>query len=109
MKTFPKCDACLIVIVIKRHDFDSIFIEHRVATVVKPQTTLRQVLVHPEDKVEKQKKAGVVYKIPCSQCEKVYSGETGTNRDEGAYQHSPIWTQTRGSGRLQSDFARLSQ
>ena len=45
--------------------------------MVKPQTTLRQVLVHPEDKVEKQKKAGVVYKIPCSQCEKVYIGETG--------------------------------
>ena len=49
----------------------------RVATVVKPQTALRQVLVHPKDKVEKQKKAGVVYKIPCSQCEKVYIGETG--------------------------------
>ena len=54
-----------------------IFTKHRVATVVKPQTTLRQVLVHPKDKVEKQKKAGVVYKIPCSQCEKVYIGETG--------------------------------
>ena len=49
-----------------------IFTKHSVATVVKPQTTLRQVLVHPKDKVEKQKKAGVVYKIPCSQCEKVY-------------------------------------
>ena len=45
--------------------------------MVKPQTTLRQVLVHPKDKVEKQKKAGVVYEIPCSQCEKVYIGETG--------------------------------
>ena len=54
-----------------------IFTKHGVATVVKPQTTLRQVLVHPKDKVEKQKKAGVVYKIPCSQCEKVYIGETG--------------------------------
>ena len=53
-----------------------IFTKHSVATVVKLQTTLRQVLVHPKDKVEKQKKAGVVYKIPCSQCEKVYIGET---------------------------------
>ena len=53
------------------------FTKHSVATVVKPQTTLRQVLVHPKDKVEKQKKAGVVYKSPCSQCEKVYIGETG--------------------------------
>ena len=47
-----------------------IFTKHRVATVVKPQTTLRQVLVHPKDKVDKQKKAGVVYKIPCNQSEK---------------------------------------
>ena len=59
------------------------FTKHRVATVVKPQTTLRQVssgFSSPDkdkDKVEKQKKVGVVYKIPCSQCEKVYIGETG--------------------------------
>ena len=51
--------------------------KHRVAPVVKPQTTLGQLLVLPKDEVEKQKKAGVVYKIPCSQCEKVYIGETG--------------------------------
>ncbi|CAH3122794.1 unnamed protein product, partial [Porites lobata] len=54
-----------------------IFTNHRVATMVNPQTTLRQVLVHPKDKVEKQKKAGVVCKIPCNQCEKVYIDETG--------------------------------
>ena len=171
-----------------------IFAKHRVATVVQPQTTLRQVLVHPKDKVDKRKKAGVVYKIPCNQCEKVYIGETGRqlgtrvtenrneaekitdgnftrstcspstnehhkstitdhvcqnnhimnweaserveqesdkfkrwikesicirsntpsmNRDEGAYQLSAIWTQVistpKPGGRLQSDFARLSQ
>ena len=45
--------------------------------MVKPQTTLRQVFVHPNDKVEKQKKAGVVYKIPRNHFEKVYIGETG--------------------------------
>ena len=32
-----------------------LFTKQRVATVVKPQTTLRQVLVHPRDKVETQK------------------------------------------------------
>ena len=37
----------------------------RVARVVKPQTTFRQVIVHLKDKVDKQKKkGGVVYKIP---------------------------------------------
>ena len=50
-----------------------IFTKHRVAT----QITLRQVLVHPKDTVDKQKKARVVYKIPCNQYEKVYIGETG--------------------------------
>ena len=59
-------------------EIQRIFTKHRVATVIKPQTTLRQVLFHPRDKVEKHKKAGVVYKIPCSQiCQKVYIGETG--------------------------------
>ena len=52
------------------------FTKHRVATVVKPQTTLRQVLVHLMDKVDQQKKAGVVYKIPRNHFEKVYIGET---------------------------------
>ena len=33
-----------------------IFTKHGVATVVKPQTTLTQVLVHPKDKVDKRKK-----------------------------------------------------
>ena len=54
-----------------------IFAKHKVATVVKPQTTLRRVLLHPKDKIYKLKKGGVVYKIPCKQCEEVYVGETG--------------------------------
>ena len=33
-----------------------IFTKHRIATVVKPQNTLRQVLAHRKDKVDKQKK-----------------------------------------------------
>ena len=60
-----------------RRKYNVLFTKHRIATVVKPQTTLRQVLVQPKDKVHKQRKAGVVYKIPCNQCEKVYIGETG--------------------------------
>ena len=46
-------------------------------SVVKPQATLRRVLVHLKDKVDKQKKAGVVFKIPCNQCEKACIGEKG--------------------------------
>ena len=158
--------------------------------MVKPQTTLRQVLVHPKDKVDKQKKAGVVAKFRATisksytsvkqgdswetqKAEKISEGNftrstcrastnehhksaitdhvcqnnhsmnweareiveqesdklirsikesilcvrsnTPTmNRDEGACQLSPIWTQVistpnQGRGRLQSDLARLSQ
>ena len=152
--------------------------------------------VEREGELRSTKKAGVVYKIPCSQCEKIYIGETGRqlgtritehrkeaekisnrnctrttrrastnehhksaitdhvcqtnhimnweaseiveqesdklkrwikesicirsntptmNSDKGAYQLSPIWTQVistpkpGGRGRLQSDFAHLSQ
>ena len=48
----------------------------------------------------------------------VRSNTPTMNRDEGAYQLSPIWTQVisipkpgggGGRGRLQSDFGRLSQ
>ena len=64
-----------------------IFTKHRVATVVKPQTTLKQVLGHLKDKVVKQKNVGVVYKIPCNQCEKVYIGETGRQLETRITEH----------------------
>ena len=60
-----------------------IFTKHRVAT----QITLRQVLVHPKDTVDKQKKARVVYKIPCNQYEKVYIGETGRQLETRITEH----------------------
>ena len=67
-----------------------IFTKHRIAIVVKPQTTLGQVLVYPKDKVDKQGKAGAVYKIPCNQFEKVYIGETGRQTTEGKQKRSLI-------------------
>ena len=39
--------------------------------------TLRKLLVHPKDKREKEEQSGVVYSIPCIDCDKVYIGETG--------------------------------
>jgi len=37
---------------------------------------LRNLLVHPKDRVSDEEKPGVVYKIPCKNCERIYVGET---------------------------------
>ena len=43
---------------------------------LRPFNTIRSHLVHPKDKVKKEEKAGVVYKIKCNECEATYIGET---------------------------------
>ena len=48
-----------------------------IKTTFGPNNTLRQMLVHPKDPTPLQDKAGVVYKIPCSSCPRVYIGQTG--------------------------------
>ena len=58
---------------------ERIFRQHNVATAVKPHKTLRQLLVHPKDSRSMEKKSGLVYKIPCKDCSKVYIGATGRN------------------------------
>ena len=50
---------------------------YHVSTSYKPHTTLRRLLVHPKDKIAKDEKCDVVYKIPCHNCDKSYIGETG--------------------------------
>ncbi|XP_070579089.1 uncharacterized protein [Ptychodera flava] len=47
------------------------------STAMKPHRTLRNILVHPKDKLLTNKKAEVVYEIPCADCPKSYVGETG--------------------------------
>jgi len=50
---------------------------YNIKTAIKPLTTLRQLLSKPKDEVPLEKKTGVVYEIPCGNCEAVYIGETG--------------------------------
>ncbi|KAK3717112.1 hypothetical protein QZH41_016143 [Actinostola sp. cb2023] len=50
---------------------------HRIEVCVKPLTTLRQILSKPKDPLPKEKKTGVIYSIPCGECETFYFGETG--------------------------------
>ena len=56
---------------------ERIFRKHNIATAVKPHQTLRQTLVHPKDKKTLNEQSGIVYKIPCKDCDQVYIGETG--------------------------------
>ena len=53
-----------------------VFGNYNISTVFKPHQTLRQVLVAPKDKPRNEEKSGVVYRVPCGDCDKVYVGET---------------------------------
>ena len=50
-----------------------------VKVAMKPQRTLKQVLVRPKDKVTDGEKSGVVYRINCNECDASYIGQTGRN------------------------------
>ena len=51
--------------------------KYGISSAMKPINTIREKLVHPKDKLPKEKSAGVVYQIPCKNCEQTYIGETG--------------------------------
>ena len=44
---------------------------------MKTWVTLKNVLVHPKDREDKEQTTECVYKVPCASCEKTYIGETG--------------------------------
>ncbi len=50
---------------------------HNIGTSFKPHTTIRRLLVHTKDKIDKVKQCGLVYQVECHNCDKVYVGETG--------------------------------
>ena len=62
----------------------------------RPAKTLKKSLVHPKDKVPKDKKCGVIYHIKCSDksCSQSYVGETARSVGERLKEHvkapSPI-------------------
>lgn len=51
--------------------------KHNVAVAMRPVRTLKRLLIHPKDKQDKEEITECVYKIPCSNCDKKYIGETG--------------------------------
>ena len=50
---------------------------HNISTAYKLCTTLRNILVHPKDKIEQKDICGCIYKIGCKSCDNAYIGETG--------------------------------
>ena len=54
-----------------------VFKTHGFSTALKPHRTLRNLLVHPKDKLDTKQKAEAIYEITCADCHKSYIGETG--------------------------------
>ena len=72
----PHKNICTIVVVpyvqgvsekVKR-----VFSNYGISTCFKRHQTLRQLLVAPKDKTKVQEQSGVIYRIPCEGCNKVY-------------------------------------
>ena len=44
---------------------------------MKAWKTLKDLLMHPKDKKDREDITECVYKVPCANCDKTYVGETG--------------------------------
>ena len=53
-----------------------LFRSHGISTHVKPQNTIRSLLVAPKDKADKKDKCGTVYHVSCKDCTSSYVGES---------------------------------
>ena len=56
-------------------DISRICRKFNIRTFFKTVTSIRTLLVHPKDPIQKEKRTRVVYEVPCS-CGKVYIGKT---------------------------------
>ena len=59
----------------------------KVRTCFRPHRTLKQMSVSLKDHIPRSQRAGVVYRIPCGNCEKVYIGQTGRTLDHRLKEH----------------------
>ena len=55
---------------------------------MKPWVTLKNVLVHPKDREDKEQTTECVYKVPCASCENTYIGETRRKLGVRLQEHS---------------------
>ena len=59
----------------------------KIRTIFKSGGTLRSVLTKVKTKTPELKKKGVVYKVPCRDCETCYIGETGRSLQKRITEH----------------------
>ena len=63
-----------------------------IRTCFHPHRTLRQTLVNLKDHISLQQRAGVVYRIPCGTCPRVYVGQTCQMLDHQLKEHKRALT-----------------
>ena len=51
--------------------------KHGIGSSDKPDPTLRQLLVHPKDKIDQSQKSEDMHQIPCKNCRMSFIRETG--------------------------------
>ena len=66
------------------------FKQHGVSVYHKPINTIRSHLVHPKDKSDPNKRAGIVYDIRCGTCDQHYIGETGRPMNKRMDEHRKL-------------------
>ena len=68
--------------------------QSRVKTVCRSRSTLRSALVQVKQPSEDRNKKGVVYEVPCEDCECVYIGETSRTLEKCLSKHNMQWRNT---------------
>ncbi|XP_060765135.1 uncharacterized protein LOC132873505 [Neoarius graeffei] len=68
--------------------------KYNINTPVKPHTTLRQILVHPKDRIHPDNRCNTIYEIPCQLCNKTYIGETGRSFNTRKNEHKECEKET---------------
>ena len=68
-------------------ELQRIYQKYGITTIHKPRNTIRDFLVHPKDKTPTIKKCGVLYKIPCNNCNEFDVGETARPLEKRLQEH----------------------
>ena len=58
-----------------------------VKVAFQPNSTLKQLLVRPKDRIPSDKSSDVVYQIPCASCPATYVGQTGRQLGQQIKEH----------------------
>ena len=65
-----------------------VFSSYGVSICFKPHQTLHKILVAPKDRTKVEDQTGVIYRIPCGGCNKVYVGLTKRSVGERIKKHT---------------------